>query len=64
VGHKRRSELEPNLFALRCEECGEQLVGTESGFLACPRWHGKLVRDEACVVADEAETLFGRQDHG
>ena len=37
---------EPNLFALRCQECGKQLVKTASGFLACPNGHGKLIREE------------------
>ena len=41
---------QPELFevggrssALRCEQCGEHLEHTASGFIACPRGHGKLM---------------------
>ena len=42
MSRKRKSE-EPNLFALRCDECRRQLVTTPSGYLACPAGHGRLV---------------------
>ena len=42
---RKRKSSEPSLFALRCEECGEYMVSTESGYLACPRGHGKLALD-------------------
>jgi hypothetical protein len=29
----------------RCAQCGAHLVRTESGFLCCPRGHGKLLID-------------------
>ena len=32
--------------ALRCCECGEYLVRTDSGYLACPEGHGKLLCEE------------------
>ena len=28
-----------------CAECGEQLVRTPSGYLCCPKGHGKLLPD-------------------
>ena len=28
--------------ALHCKVCGEYLTGTPSGYLACPKGHGKL----------------------
>jgi hypothetical protein len=31
--------------SLRCEECGRLLVRTPSGYLACPRGHGKLLTE-------------------
>jgi hypothetical protein len=31
---------------LSCGECGEYLVRTSSGWLACPRGHGKLTCEE------------------
>jgi hypothetical protein len=31
---------------LACGECGEYLVRTPSGWLACPRGHGKLTCEE------------------
>ena len=31
---------------LACGECGEFLVRTPSGWLACPRGHGKLTCEE------------------
>jgi hypothetical protein len=43
---RRRKTDEPNLFALRCEECQRQLVKTISGYLACPLGHGKLCLDD------------------
>jgi hypothetical protein len=31
--------------ALHCEECGEYLTHTPSGYVACPNGHGKLLAD-------------------
>jgi hypothetical protein len=42
---RKRKYDEPNLFALRCTECGQQLVPTHSGYLACPQGHGKLIAE-------------------
>jgi hypothetical protein len=35
---------------LRCVECGAWMVETESGWLCCPKGHGKLLpqAEEAC----------------
>jgi hypothetical protein len=44
---RRQKADEPNLFALKCQECGRQLVGTESGYLVCPNGHGRLIPDGA-----------------
>jgi hypothetical protein len=42
----RRPEHDwPILTALRCEDCGHYLARTESGFLACPLGHGRLIRE-------------------
>ena len=30
-----------------CPDCGRELVPTESGFVCCPRGHGKLVPDRS-----------------
>jgi hypothetical protein len=50
----RTEARQGELFALdgaresnrRCAECGAALIYTPSGFLACPRGHGKLRLDE------------------
>lgn len=42
---RRRKTDEPDLFRPRCGECGKPLHRTESGYLACPDGHGKLVVD-------------------
>ncbi len=36
---------EPGLFSLRCEQCGEYLISTTSGYLCCPMGHGRLQID-------------------
>jgi hypothetical protein len=46
VRRKRKND-EPNLFTLRCTECGLQLVPPPSGYLACPQGHGKLIAEAA-----------------
>lgn len=33
------------LFDLHCSQCGRPLVDTPSGYLACDRGHGRLVKD-------------------
>lgn len=43
AGHGRESNLS-------CGVCGEPLVETPSGFLACPRGHGRLLQE---AVSDE-----------
>ena len=35
----------PPLSALSCVTCGQPLVRTPSGYLACPRGHGKLLTE-------------------
>jgi hypothetical protein len=52
---RRPRNDEPNLFALRCETCAEQLVPTPSGYLACPQGHGKLLPAAQNCAAAEAE---------
>jgi hypothetical protein len=47
----------PNLFALRCEECGKQLARTASGYLACPNGHGALREDRDDRIAAEQPAL-------
>ena len=46
--HARQGQLfdtrGPAAVAVRCPECGHWLERTPSGFLACPRGHGRLVR--------------------
>jgi hypothetical protein len=44
---RRRRDTGPGLFDLRCEACGHYLVRTPSGYLACPKGHGKLQQEEA-----------------
>jgi hypothetical protein len=46
MARRRQRADEPNLFALRCSACGQQLVRTASGYLSCPEGHGKLRLDE------------------
>lgn len=38
----RRRDVEPDLFSLRCQECGKPLVRTSERYLACPDGHGRL----------------------
>jgi hypothetical protein len=40
---------------LTCQECGRALVHTESGYLCCPRGHGKLLTEAAAEPDDEAD---------
>ncbi len=56
--HKDTTTRQPGLFDqdgpevsdLACASCGELLVRTQSGYLACPRGHGRLISetDEPC----------------
>ncbi len=62
MAKRKKTCDEPNLFALRCDECGRQLVNTESGYLACPMGHGRLAVD----VMEDAEpcgSLFDTMAH-
>ncbi len=62
---RRHQTEEPNLFALRCEECGRVLVQTTSGYLCCPRGHGKLRLDELRTAEEEpALSLFKPEASG
>jgi len=36
----------PEESSLACSVCGEYLVRTQSGYLCCPRGHGKLLAEE------------------
>lgn len=40
------------LSDIKCSVCGERMVLTPSGWLACPRWHGRLISE-----ANQAEGL-------
>ena len=58
MARRRRAE-EPNLFGIRCGECGRQLTRTQSGYLACPLGHGKLrVDDEAPEEPERCGSWF------
>ncbi len=48
----------PNLFSLRCDECDSLLVTTDSGYLACPRGHGKLIDQRDDVTLEPCGSLF------
>jgi hypothetical protein len=56
--HSRQPELFPpghdEVSALTCGACGEFLVRTPSGWLVCPRGHGKLTCE-----AEPGEESFG-----
>jgi hypothetical protein len=46
----------PPALTSRCEQCGEYLERTPSGYSACPRGHGKLLTEPpALEPADEKE---------
>jgi hypothetical protein len=55
---KRQKHDEPSLYAPRCEDCGHFLVRTESGYLACPLGHGKLIRETPDDPQPEDETAW------
>ena len=58
---KRKSRrAAPDLFSPRCSECGEYLITTESGYLACPRGHGKLFIE----AIQRREGFWPKQGHG
>jgi hypothetical protein len=46
-----------NLFAIRCDTCGQQLARTASGYLACPNGHGGLREDRNDRVEAEEPAL-------
>jgi hypothetical protein len=57
---RRRRDAAPELFSLRCQQCGEYLVRTSERYLTCPNGHGRLHEAEDCR-AEEArreDTLF------
>lgn len=37
----------PEVSALSCVECGEPLERTPSGYLCCPKGHGRLIAEES-----------------
>lgn len=45
----------PELSTLSCGECGEPLERTPSGYLCCPRGHGRLIFE---AIDDDASDLF------
>lgn len=50
----------PEEAALACDVCGRYLVYTQSGYLCCPRGHGKLIcpesgRAAAAISGEESE---------
>lgn len=55
---RRRREAAPDLFSLRCQECGRPLVRTTSGYLACDRGHGGLQIDLEAVPEAETFRMF------
>jgi len=55
--------------ALACEQCGRYLIETASGYLCCPRGHGRLkiaeqapadTMDDADLFAEAAEACRAR----
>lgn len=44
----------PELSALSCDCCGEPMERTPSGYLCCPRGHGRLIE----VASDDCNGLF------
>jgi hypothetical protein len=59
MARRRPRTEEPNLFALRCDECGRQLETTPSGYLACPLGHGKLRADVPPLDPEPSGLWFG-----
>lgn len=52
---RRRREAAPDLFSLRCQQCGRLLVRTTSGYLACERGHGGLqIELDTAAPCDES----------
>ena len=43
----------PPAVTTTCRECGEYLERTPSGYLACPRGHGKLLTESSAETADD-----------
>jgi hypothetical protein len=56
---RKRKPVYAGLFDLRCEECGEYLIRTESGYLSCPMGHGKLVEEQPADVPPGTEEACG-----
>lgn len=47
----------PDLF-MSCKECGKLLITTSSGYLSCPKGHGKLqIAEPGPEVAEVADTF-------
>lgn len=55
---KRKRETAPDLWSIRCQECGRPLVRTASGYLACDRGHGGLQLDLTAEYAVESESIL------
>jgi hypothetical protein len=45
----------PPAVTVRCEQCREYLERTPSGYLACPRGHGKLLTEPPAAEPDAAD---------
>lgn len=55
---RRKREAAPDLFSLRCQECGRPMIHTQSGYLSCPLGHGRLELDLTPSSAVESETIL------
>jgi hypothetical protein len=56
---RKRKQPDPDLFSLKCVECGEYLIQTESGYLCCPKGHGRLRIDaEADIPGENSGSWF------
>lgn len=47
----------PNLF-MSCDECGKLLIETTSGYLTCPKGHGKLLIAEPDIPEADTYSMF------
>jgi hypothetical protein len=45
----------PPAVTAQCAQCGEYLERTPSGYLACPRGHGKLLTEPPAAEPDDDE---------
>lgn len=55
---RRKREAAPDLFSLKCGECGRPMVHTLSGYLSCPHGHGRLQLDLTQAPMEEADTFL------